>query len=615
LSGLLDAGATDAARLESARALAAMVATDEGRLAICAVLKSSGQDQSARWIMVRALAREPWVPESLFEPLAGILGDAGEGDRLSRTLAAIASIRTPEALRVVAGFLEPGLPEATRAAALAALVRATGREEIGPAPGAWLEWIARAEAADASDGLRPSWSVWVLRGLAERADRSAGRSRDLSIRLIDSQRRLYGATAPDQRPALLASMLRDDMPEVRGVGFELLERELVATPNPGPEVVASIMALLSNPSPAVRAQAAGFLSRIAPDGAGMAVAEALAVERDPVAAAALLTAVARWPLDAIGEPVLFWLEAGPSTRPVASEAALAMHRVGRWNAEEQRRIAEAMRRPAVTELTPPGIRLIALIGTLEDSTRLAELLLGGSPLQRSTVADALAGRAEHLDAILHAAAQDPALIPAAARAVATHRPTLAGFRQIVRLPGGSDAVRRDALRAVGEVLSPGDLLSAADEVGGDNATILWLLEKALNGAQQAVAAGQEGAMALLRESAERLARRRLDLDRPAEAIAALDVVQEQTPSSRLTTLRAVALIVLGRLDDAVALRVGADAWLDALERCVTLPHGPDVLAVVRRDFAPSMTPAQTGRLETLAARLEARSAEPPAPPG
>lgn len=605
LARLLDSGLVEAERFDAARTLVGMIESDEGRLAVVGMLRSSADDSSAKWLLVRALAREPALPEALLPALTELAG-ASDGDRLARVLSAIGSIRTGDALRLVARFLGPEQVEPVRTAALASLVRATGHDEIGASAEAWTQVIERwAPAGGSNDRPSGGLGAWIVRGLSDRAERQTARARELSTRLTETQRRLYVATDVAQRPALVASMLRDDVPEVRTLAFELVERELVSTPTPAAEVVAAIVDLLRNPAAGVRAQAAGLLGRIAPEGAGDAVASALVREQDSAAAAALLTAASRWPGPSLREPVLRWLENGPGTRPVAAEAALAMQRAGQWTAEDVERIASAMRRVQPTDLTPAGCRLVAAIGSSDDVQRLSQLLMTGGAAQRSAVADSLTGRPEFVDAILAAADRDAALISAAARAVAACRPNLQGFRSIARLPCADEALRRAALRIVGESLRTGALLSAADETGGDTASTLWLLERALTLAQQSMAAGEDGSLELVRESAERLARQRLELGRPAEAIAALDAAPEASPTSRLTALRVVALIVLGRVEDARRLGAGAEAWLDGLERCVGMDQAGDVVEVIREDLVPQMEPAQLQRFEALAARVQA----------
>lgn len=613
LARLLDVSLPEADRVEAARSLSGLAWTEEGRLAILGLLNLTAEDQSPKVLLIRGLAREPWLPETLLPALTEVLRTA-EGDRIARVLNAIASMRTPPALRLVADHLDPARPEATRTAAHNALVRATGRDDLAGSQGVWLDWINRTiEPAqpDASAPGGPGMMNAIVRALADRAERQSTRARDLATRLTESQRRLYMATLAPQRPALLATMLKDDVAEVRSLGFELVERELVSAPTPGEEVIAAIVELLRSPTAAVRAQAAGLLGRIAPEGVGEAVAAALNAEQDPAAAAALLTAASRWPnATGLREPVLRWLENGPGTRPVASEAALSMQRAGVWNQDDLARILAAMRRVAPTDLTPAGCRLIAAIGTDDDRQGLAELLLMGSAPQRSAVADALTGRREHVDAILAAADRDPSLIPVAARTVAAARANLEGFRSIARLPAPDEATRRAALQTVGEALSTGAMLSAADHIGRDTPTVIWLLERALARSQAAVAAGEPGAIDLLRESAERLARQRLELGRPAEAITALDAAGEATSASRLNALRAVAFIVLGRVEDARRLNAAPEAWLEGLERVIGQQQAAEVVRVIREDMIARLDPAQTQRLETLAARIQAAQVPP-----
>ena len=59
-------------------------------------------------------------------------------------------------------------------------------------------------------------------GLGERADVLQTDRRVLIERLQEAVRKLCRAAAPEERPALLASLLQDEHEELRDTGFELL---------------------------------------------------------------------------------------------------------------------------------------------------------------------------------------------------------------------------------------------------------------------------------------------------------------------------------------------------------------------------------------------------------
>lgn len=622
LARVLDAGALETDRLDAARRLAARADEDPVLRLLSGMLRNESTDAAVRTFLLRGLAREPLPAESALPLLTDLAGSA-DAERLPRVLLAAAAIRTPDSLRLVIRFLDAGLPEAIRAGAQSALVRATGQEDVPASVEAWESWLNRALQRAAKPGS--SWGRVMLASVADRMDRNTNRARDLAARLVDANRRLYLANQADQRGPLLASILNDPVAEVRSLGFELLERELVAAPTPQPDVLRALLGLLSHPTPSVRAQAAVFVGRAAPESGAGAVFEALARETDSTAAGALLTAASRWPGPPLREPVLHWLENGQATRALAAEAALAMHRAEQWTGEDLERVAAGVRGIESANLTPGACRLLAAIGTDEDRQKLAVLLRTGTGTQRAAIADALADRAEHVDAIVEAAGADPALIGYAARAVATHRPTIAGFRAIARLNAADENSKRQALRRVGESLGVADLLTAADESGGDTATMLWLLERALERAKQGASTNGDAARGLLAEAAERLARQQLTLGRAAEALAAMDSVPPEVPAARLMPLRIVALSMLGRVPEAQALGGVADTWLDALERCIALPHAGTVRQVIADQFEVDLTPPQRGRLASLDRQLLAAapapvpqadpaSAEPDAPP-
>ena len=86
---------------------------------------------------------------------------------------------------------------------------------------------------------------------------------------------------------------------------------------------------------------------------------------------------------------------------------------------------------------------------------------GGRFLGRAFAAEALAGTASALDAIMNAAANDPALFATAARATQRSRPTAEGYLAVERLPAPSPEAQRDGLLAIAAELPAADLLRVA----------------------------------------------------------------------------------------------------------------------------------------------------------
>jgi hypothetical protein len=113
----------------------------------------------------------------------------------------------------------------------------------------------------------------------------------------------------------------------------------------------------------------------------------------------------------------------------------------------------------------------------------------------------------------------------------------------------------------------------------------------------------------------RLARVRVQLGKPAEAIAALDVLADvsQIPSVKPTLdeaevarLRVGSFVRLGRLADAEASTGPSDAegWLDGLSAVADKPFAKDVIERIDALFLGSMTEGQFARLQTLRRSIE-----------
>ena len=110
----------------------------------------------------------------------------------------------------------------------------------------------------------------------------------------------------------------------------------------------------------------------------------------------------------------------------------------------------------------------------------------------------------------------------------------------------------------------------------------------------------------------RLARLRLFLDRPAEAVSALDslkLVGVEPDAEASARLRVLAFLRLDRIDDALASGADAEAWLEGLAAVANKPFAARVVTAIEFSFGAAMTEEQFARLEALRRRVA-----PPGPP-
>jgi hypothetical protein len=223
---------------------------------------------------------------------------------------------------------------------------------------------------------------------------------------------------------------------------------------------------------------------------------------------------------------------------------------------------------------------------------------------RLAAADAISDRSEFADRIVTAARRDPALFGIAVRAIRENRPTAAGYTQVAELEAATPAERRAGLLRVCGVLPLPDLVRIAEraevDVGMREAMLSRLAEQGPTTGQ-----GVEDHAALM-EGLELLAQARLAMKRPDLAVEALDALP-QSPEGldpeKLRSLRAVSLLWANQIERAAEVGAAPDAWLDGLERANGEPHARAILRELRTRFGRALTPAQTERLNRLAAKI------------
>jgi hypothetical protein len=564
---------------------------------LAAVLREKGQGSA---LLIDAIARMPVAPGVLFAPLAERVSSAS-ADELPSLLRAVGSFRTREAVGLLLAHTEAGKASpAERKAALQSLARLSGRVDIGPDRPAWMAWFSAREHL-----AEPDWLADLVSAMAGRLDTMAAERAALIDRVVSTSRRLYLATPAEQQPALLATYLLDPQQDVCELGLELVSRELAGARSLGPVVAEALVKLLGHSDASIRTSSAKLVSQIAPPDAGAAVSAALNVETDANAAAALLAATARWPTPAARGAIIRWIEAGPPASPFAAEAALQLQRQGMLDDEADRgRVLEALRSADLDALNGSGLRLLAAIGAKQDLVKIAERLGSEKGSTRQSAADALASRPEFLDRILDSARNDPGLFDIALRAITTHRATAAGFAAAMTLPAPSEQAHRAGLLALAGAMPPSELIGAAGQVSEDAALREAILARLVADAEKASDATQAGAIA---ECMALLAETRLEMGQPDAAIAALDAAPDGLlDPARVSAIRTVALLWLGRIDDAATLNAPASVWLDGLARAIDQPHAAALRDAITTRFANTLTDEQRAQLDTLNKQLAAK---------
>jgi hypothetical protein len=609
LSVLIAAASTDDARFEAAKRL--VVKTDEKTSsAISAALRDGSAPATQRAIARAILAVDPGSPRYA-TALRESLATASTAACVADVLAALSNAPTRSSVAAaIARFQNEQTPPDIRALLSNALVRWTGCDECGARGGAgWSAWWANAETLDTN-----GWNTELARNFRARADRLSRVNDSLTASILELYNALYAATPQEQRSAIIAAMLRDNLRQANQLGLDLASRTLLNAQPLGPSVSNAALGLLASDQEDIRASAARLVENLGAPIEQAQLVNALEREQSPRVAAPLLRLSAR---DAKNIPiatVLRWLRAPEPAGSAAADAVLALHTAGLLDEIVAQDALSTILGLEPTTMTASQSRVLAALGGPDDRAAIRTVALRSTNAgARRSAGLALAANGDELDFLLRAAATDQALFEGASRAVAMHRPTASGFLELMNVaPRGAEWVgpasrtllalpsdqRLTGLRAVQD-------LSARDE----------LLTATLQ-ALASVNAAEARELQLLQ------AETRLDRNDAEGALASANAAlrDAQGNAARAERVRFFALVTLGRLNDALAATPGdpIEYWLDALRRCRALPQAPDVLAMIDEHFASNMTPVQRGALRELRDQVgvrekpaEAPEAEPP----
>ncbi len=624
---LRDAAAAPAARTDAARELCRCEAP-EARTRVLALLARDADAEIRRLVLTAAAehpSTDPWMVPALVTlltvppttpttpPNPAAPGAAVDDADQTRAIAALGAVRARDSAQALVRALCAAESPERRDAACAALVRCTGRNGFGADCRAWNDWLARAMTAPDLDWMREQ-SV----AQADRADALARQLTATTARIVDVLRKSYiDAPSAEDRCKLLIAWLADDLPEVRRLSFELINRELANARQIDPRVALATLKLVADPMPDLRARGADLAFSLGPEGAGDAVAKALLTETDPLVAAALLRAATRWPSTMTADVVLEWSEADPdagargsptairTARRAALDASAALAGVDKLTPAGASRVLSVLRRMPDAELGGAGCALLTRLGSDEDRTRVVEMLQ--SPVLKPAAADGLAADARGVPVLIGAAANDASLFPIAARAVTRWSPSSISFARLAALPAPTPEALRDGLLQLAAALDSDDLLAAARS-SSDPTLREALLSRlaAAPGSRRPWTAGATGADPAHAAGLLLLAQTRLDLGQPSGAIAALEALSS-VPNSVDPAVRAsmltIALLWLNRIDEAASAGSGPEAWLDGLRRAASQPHARDIAAAIRTRFGATLTSEQTARLNDIESKL------------
>lgn len=620
---LADGSASDAQRLAAARFLVGNAASPVAVGLLDEELSQPLSGSSGASYILQALAQSSAVSEQLF-PMIVKRFQTASVDELPRLLTSLGGFRSRVAARLALTYTQGDVDAETAAAAFGALIRISGREELGSDVQEWSSWLA---AADSLSELE--WQRSLIESLAAQADREKLKRREAVGELSDIYRRLHVATPTQDRSTLLISMLKSPLVEVRDLGFELIQREVSETGRLDERVGDAAVGLLLDNNPKVRGLAAVLIRQVAPPSAAGVIVTALDRESDPRAASDLLLAATRWPSRDSVAAVLKWLERESDAQDAAIEACLRFSKAGELSKAESQRVLRVIRTRPLNSLTPAGVSLLIELGDKSDRDATLPLLTASAPAVRTATGESLLWYSEYQDQIIAAAQVYDDLMPIAARTVMVHTPDATRFRSVAALPASTSEARLNALLLLASIMPATQVLDVLSDPqiqdplrSGLLATLTSPTRVMSEGViPQNLAAIKQGILLSAMD----------DLNRgdSVGALAVLDtpvIAEDSQESAEAGAIRLSALLGLGRISEAQ--RVGAlneyplQAYLRGFELAKSSSYAPDVARLVMDRCAKKLDETQVAMLQRAIKlgvgastnAVEELVAGPPAPP-
>jgi hypothetical protein len=608
LSLTLDTGVPKETREQAARSLINDNAPSESVTMVAQAIHAATKPASIEPLLL-AIAGLSLIPDALIDSLTHCADThASLAPRIARLLAKSES-RLSLPWLVQHASSAPSQP--LRLSARQSLITLAGPTAPVPDDAAsWDQWLTRIQSISDAE-----WNLLRLRIVAAAANQSSQLLTRTVSDLAQERRRLYLALPATDRATLLNEWLTDTAPTGRGVALELMLRELAAGTSIDPTLAGSITPLLRSDLSAERADAARVLARLAPAGAGAAIAAQLNIETHTSAIDAMLSSLVAWPGELSVADLSRWLAWSTPAHPATLDIALGKLRLGELNDDPIRSLVlDAARARLQVDPTPAACQLMVLLGTDDDRIIVSRLLQDPRPAMRYAAAEALVSESGFVVPIAIAAANDPALVTLATRSFVLHQPTIESFRLLFAM--GGDAQQRGQLLSWLASMMPATDVQQTIPLIGPDPTLLDRVLTTLENPNRILSESQDDAQT---EAIARgllvLAQARLEMGKPDAALAAMQTLPAidvyADPLAYTRTLLACWL-GLGRLDDARNLKADAAAWLDAITVIKDQPRAERqrILDAFTADFGATLEPTQKSRLDTLLARLSAEAAAP-----
>lgn len=452
------------------------------RDALVVMLDDVSAELEAEWST--ALGRHE--SETLVVKLAEIASDADA--KLSRRRLAILALgeqRRIDSARTLIGLIAEDQPKEIQGLAYDALATLSYQPKLARTREAWSGWFADVRRVEAVQ-----WQKTLHDNLLALHREQAEQRAQVAERLIQSQRALYRATAPDLQPALLVTMLKDPLAPVRMLAMDLARQRAEDNGDFGPELRSELRARLSDSVRSIREQSATLLGQLRDVDTAVLMTEILVIdaEQDKAVVRAMLTALAQLPqAEALG-PAADWLR-DPDLQASAALMLAAAQRAGLGEEAFWQGVRDDVRL-ALVDVKSPRPQMITLLGLVvgtDDAdawARIAGWLNAEDERVREAAARAWASADRPLETLAQRS-DDPVIRPIALMAVAERGAKEQTLNAVAaRRPDDPDDIRLwdQALTAVAKRVAPEALLKTIDKLAQDNGPTRTVREAMLTAA-------------------------------------------------------------------------------------------------------------------------------------
>lgn len=380
---------------------------------------------------------------------------------------ALCQRRTQETARTLMGLTTEDRPLRVQGWAFDALGKMTHQPGLQRDRVAWDNWYEAARRMRLVE-----WEHMLHDNLLALIGEREVRDAAVRDRLIQSQRALYRATAPELRPALLIEMLSDPLDAVRILGMDLARQRAEDNGEFGPELRSRLLVTLDDPLPSLREASATLLGQLLDSDAADVMAQRLSEnrEQDGAVRQAYLLALTQLPRRGALVPAYDMLTR-PSLQPSAAGMLAAAYGAGLGEKTFWEEVRDRTR-DQLDGVDSPKSQMITLLGLMitedddSDWSRIADWLDAEDDRVRESAARAWALSKNPLVELAERS-DDPVIRPIALKAIAERGNREATLKAIAqRRPTEPEDIRlwEPAMIALAGRIEPASLLKIVGQL-------------------------------------------------------------------------------------------------------------------------------------------------------